>query len=99
MLYEQWWLDENYHYNDIPFIPKNLEAEQITELCVESRREFYSVSSIIKRMFAKSNYSNGFMLRNYLPINWMHRRDVSGRNGYPLGDENYKGRLIKVGEL
>ena len=25
--------------------------------------------------------------------------DVSGRNGYPLGDENFKGELLKVDTL
>lgn len=96
LVYEKWWLDEKYRYNDLPFQPKNLQPEEITTLCVASRRQFYSLRSILKRFFSKANYSNFFMLRNYFPINWMHRYDVDGRNGYPLGDENFKGELIKV---
>jgi hypothetical protein len=37
------------------------------------------------------------MFRNYCPINFMHRADVSNRNGYPLGDENWKGQLLEAG--
>jgi radical SAM superfamily enzyme YgiQ (UPF0313 family) len=94
--YEAWWLDDRYRYNDVPFNPKQLSSEDITRLCVESRREFYSWKSIIKRLGSRSNTSNAFMLRNYLPINHMHRVDVSGRNGYPLGDEAWQGELLEA---
>lgn len=96
LIFEQWWLDDNYRYNDLPFEPKQLAPEDVTRLCVESRRKFYSFGSILKRATARSNRSDGFMLRNYFPINFMHRRDVSSRNGYPLGDENWQGTLLKV---
>ncbi len=94
--FERWWLDENYRYNDLPFTPRQLEPEEVTRLCVESRRKFYSLGSILSRVLSPANYSDGFMLRNYFPINWMHRRDVSSRNGYPLGDETWQGTLLKV---
>lgn len=94
--FKQWWLDDNYRYNDLPFEPKALAPQEITRLCVEARRKFYSIGSIFKRLLSLPNRSDGFMLRNYFPINWMHRRDVSSRNGYPLGDENWQGTLLKV---
>lgn len=96
MLYEKWWLDENYFYNDLPFSPLQLAPSEVTALCVQTRKKFYSFGSIFKRLLSRANSSNMFMLRNFLPINYMHRKDVSGRNGYPLGDENYKGTLIKA---
>ena len=37
-----------------------------------------------------------FMFRNFFPINGMHRGDVSNRNGYPLGDETWKGQLLEA---
>lgn len=94
--FKQWWLDETYRYNDLPFYPKNISPEEVTEGCVASRRKFYSFVSIFKRAFGKANRSDGFMLRNYFPINFMHRNDVSSRNGYPLGDENWTSELVRV---
>lgn len=94
--FKQWWLDASYRYNDLPFYPKNISPEEVTKGCVRARRRFYSFSSIFKRIMAVSNYSDGFMLRNYFPINFMHRNDVSSRNGYPLGDENWTGELVRV---
>ncbi len=97
LLYEKWWLDDNYFYNDLPFTPKQFSPSEVTELCVQARRDFYSFSSIFKRLLSRVNRSNAFMLRNFIPINYMHRKDVSGRNGYPLGDESYTGELVKTG--
>jgi radical SAM superfamily enzyme YgiQ (UPF0313 family) len=94
--FDAWWLDDNYRYNDLPFLPEQLLPEEVTELCVQTRRKFYAWSSILKRGLDRSNRSDAFMLRNYLPINIMHRADVSKRNGYPLGDENWTGSLIEA---
>ncbi len=94
--FDAWWLDEGYRYNDLPFLPARLSPGEVTELCVEARRKFYNWSSILKRGLERTNYSDAFMLRNFLPINIMHRADVSKRNGYPLGDENWTGTLIEA---
>ena len=94
--FNSWWLDDQYRYNDVPFHPEQLAHQDVTRLCVEARRKFYSWGSIIKRGFDKTNRNDSFMFRNYLPINMMHRADVSRRNGYPLGDENWHGILLEA---
>jgi radical SAM superfamily enzyme YgiQ (UPF0313 family) len=94
--FEAWWLDDDYRYNDLPFFPKQLSPEDVTGLCVASRKRFYSWSNILKRGFDQTNRSDFFMFRNYFPINAMHRADVSNRNGYPLGDENWTGTLLEA---
>ncbi len=92
--YDAWWLDERYRYNDVPFKTKLLEPEEITRLCVQSRKRFYSFSSIIKRGISSTNRSDGFMFRNFFSINFMHGNDINKRNGYPLGDEAWSGNLL-----
>ena len=94
--FDAWWLDDEYRYNDVPFNPERLNHDDVTRLCVESRRKFYSWGSILRRGFEKTNRSDGFMFRNFFPINQMHRADVSNRNGYPLGDENWQGSLVEA---
>lgn len=96
LLYENWWLDPAYHYNDLPFRPARLAPEEITAGCVAARRRFYSWSNILRRGFSATNRSDAFMFRNFFPINMMHRSEVSQRNGYPLGDENWTGELLEV---
>jgi len=92
--YDAWWLDPAYRYNELPFVPKGLGHEAITQGCIAARRRFYGWSSILKR--SARNYSDFFMFRNYFPINMMHRGDISLRNGYPLGDETWQGTLLVV---
>ena len=94
--YGAWWLDPQYRYNDVPFWPEQLSPQQLTALCLQARRQFYSWGSIIQRALKAPNRSDPFMLRNFLPINVMHRGDVDARNGYPLGDEAWAGQVLEA---
>ncbi|MDO5623838.1 MAG: radical SAM protein [Pseudomonadota bacterium] len=94
--YDAWWLDARYRYNELPFTPHGLTAQQVTDGCVQARRRFYGWPSIAKRLWR--NLGDGVLGRNFVPINAMHRGEVSQRNGYPLGDEALLGQpLLEVG--
>ena len=92
--FDAWWLDEAYRYNDLPYHPGRLDPAAVTAGCVGARRRFYGWRNIARR--AWRNRHDAFMWRNYLPINLLHRREVSLRNGYPLGDEAWTGPLLEV---
>ncbi|MBL0170920.1 MAG: radical SAM protein [Gemmatimonadaceae bacterium] len=94
LLYESWWLDDQYSYNRIPFQPRGMSPEALQRECLGARREFYSWSSIFRRSADTVNRSNAFMWRNFFPINAMHRGDVSLRDHYPLGDLSWRGTLL-----
>jgi radical SAM superfamily enzyme YgiQ (UPF0313 family) len=94
LLYENWWLDDRYSYNLIPFQPRGMTPELLQRNCLAARREFYSWPSIAQRGFASVNRSNWFMWRNFYLINALHRNDVSLRDHYPLGDEAWQGQLL-----
>ena len=96
LLYENWWLDEGYSYNRIPFQPRGMSPEALQRNCVEARRAFYSWNSIFQRGLAGVNRANWFMWRNFYLINAMHRGDVTMRDHYPLGDESWQGELLKA---
>lgn len=83
--FQAWWLDKDYRYNELPFTPQNLTPAAVTRGCIEARRRFYAWPSILKRSLR--NRSDFFMLRNFFPINALHKNEISLRNGYPLGDE------------
>ena len=96
LLYDAWWLDDQYRYNMIPFRPEKMNPDELARLCVEARRSFYSWSSIMRRAAHRTNYRSPSMLFNFLLINAMHQWDIEGRNGLPLGDEGWRGPLIKA---
>jgi radical SAM superfamily enzyme YgiQ (UPF0313 family) len=94
LLYENWWLDERYSYNRIPFQPRGMTPETLQRNCLEARRKFYSWPSIFQRGFDRVNRHDWFMWRNFYLINALHRNDVSMRDHYPLGDESWQGQLL-----
>ncbi len=96
LLYDAWWLDDQYSYNMIPFAPAHLTPMQLQDECLDARRRFYSWPSIMRRSFDYVNRSDGFMFRNFYLINALHRADVSARDHYPLGDAAWQGTLCKA---
>jgi len=92
--YEAWWRDGTYRYNDLPFTPKGMSAQEVTQGCVEARRRFYGWPSILRR--STHHWRDAFVYRNFFLVNEMHRREISSRNGYPLGDESWQGQLLEV---
>ncbi len=95
LLYDPWWNDDRYRYNMIPFQPARMSPDELADLCVAARREFYSWRSIARRATHRVNFRDPWMLVNFFIINAMHQRDVEGRNGLPLGDASWRGTLIK----
>lgn len=94
--YDAWWLDPRYRYNDVPYRPAGMSAEEIRVLCIKARRDFYSLGSIAKRATHRVHLQDPWMWVHFLAINLMHRRDVDGRDGLPLGDAAWTGDLLEV---
>jgi len=94
--YPSWWLDPAYRYNDVPFHPTRLSHDMVRRGCLSARRRFYGWSAIGNRFLGELRGGDAFMARNHLLINLMHRREVGQRDGFPLGDEGWSGRLLEV---
>jgi len=96
LLHENWWLDDRYHYNDLPFQPQAMAPDDVRRQCIEARTRFYSWKSMFQRAFDPVNRRENFMFRNFFLINGMHRTEVSTRDRFPLGDPNWNGQLLTV---
>jgi len=102
LLYDRWWLDDDYRYNMVPFQPKKMSPEEVQRACVDARASFYSVPSIARRSMDPVNRGSlldaddRFMWRNFFFINSMLRHEVEQRDFFPLGDEAYEGNLLTV---
>jgi len=96
LLYDSWWLDDNYSYNKIPFQPTHLSPQELQRRCVEARREFYGWPSILQRSIDPVNTGGLSMFGNFLLINNMFRREIAQRDFYPLGDTGWRGELLRA---
>ncbi len=99
LLYERWWLDDRYTFNDIAFRPAQMSPEELRARCMQARKEFYSWPSILKRSLNRANRSSFFMFRNYFFLNAQQRLEVGRRDHYPLGDERWKRQLLPAKNL
>jgi radical SAM superfamily enzyme YgiQ (UPF0313 family) len=96
LLFEQWWLDPRYRYNDLPFQPHSLRPEDIREGCIRARQKFYNFFGMLKRGFDPVNRASAFMFSNFFMINAMHRKEISVRDRFPLGDPGWQGSLLQA---
>ncbi len=94
LVYPQWWLSEKYRYGEVPFHPHGLDRLKIQELCHWARRRFYGWNGLARRAAPRWNLRSPFMTWQYFAINLMMGRDVSARDGLPLGDAAWEGKLI-----
>ncbi|MEO8379313.1 MAG: radical SAM protein [Acidobacteriota bacterium] len=98
LLYDKWWLDPDYRYGMVPYVPAGMTAEQVKEGCISARKEFYRLGSIWRRSLDRVNAGSLYMGAKFYMINWLIRREVTERRDYPLGDEAFRGKLLRVGE-
>ena len=96
LTFARWWLDDAYAYNTLPFETGGMPGEEITRLCVETRRRFYGLRAMTKRGFSALNRSEFTMMRAFFIINLLHRREVNKRHLLPFGDPNWRGELLKA---
>lgn len=87
LLYGEWWLDNSYSYNRIPFRPLHMSPERLQQGCLEARSLFYSMKSIWNRSLDRVNRQDFKMWLQFFGINWMIKKEISVRDYYPLGDE------------
>lgn len=86
LLREKWWLDSDYTYGDISFVPKHMSPEELSDGCARARRQFFSLSSAVKRGVA-------LMGRNPDPLTnllfWTQNvrlgKEVEGKLRIPVG--------------
>ena len=98
LLYDKWWLDDNYGFYMVPFQPAHMTPERLERGCIEARAAYYQWGSIWQRGLDSVNRTNPLIWLAFYWINYLFRQEVGLREHYPLGDEAWRGELIKVRE-
>jgi radical SAM superfamily enzyme YgiQ (UPF0313 family) len=81
-----WWLHPHYRFNYAAFQPKNMSAEELTELCFKARATYNSIGSIICRAFdLKTNMRSFYRLGVYLTYSLLFRKEVFKKHGMCFG--------------
>ena len=85
LIYKKRWLSDKYRYGDTAYIPANMTPEDLRQGCLRIRTKFYSVPSILKRLFANKANFTPMNLFVFLLINFISRREIRSKQGQMLG--------------
>jgi radical SAM superfamily enzyme YgiQ (UPF0313 family) len=86
LLYERWWLHDGFSFCDVAFKPKNFTPEQLSNLCLDFRKKFYSYPAIFRRGFnVRGNCNSIFKAMAFYSLNILARKEVEQRQGLLLG--------------
>jgi len=80
-----WWLDPDFRFGEIPFIPKKLTKEELINKSIKLRKDFYKFSSVAKRLKQFFHYNfdpvmSLLILREYFSLS----REIDAKIGIPL---------------
>lgn len=86
LINDPWWLNGGYRFNDVAFNPKNMEPFKLREYCIEARKKYYNIFSILKRLGNFSGNAGSFhKLSTYIYANLLLRNEIAKKDGIPLG--------------
>jgi radical SAM superfamily enzyme YgiQ (UPF0313 family) len=86
LIYDKWWLKNDYRYGDIPYVPKKIEPEDLKNYCADARRKFFSRSNILKRGFASIRRNpNPFISAIFFSQNRALGKEVDRKLNLPVG--------------
>lgn len=87
LLYDgKWWLHEDYRFNYASIVPKNMTADELTEISFDCRRRFNSFRSIVTRALEiHTNMRTPYRFLTYLIYNPLFRKEVFKKQGMRFG--------------
>lgn len=87
LLFDRWWLDDDYRYGDTIFQPKGMTPEELRDGIVRLRHKFNTYGAIAQRMFEpRSNARSLYHLFAFLAINLVTKKEIRNKQGEALGD-------------
>ena len=82
LLYERWWLDENFRYGKACFEPYNMTIEEFEAGILKCKVEYNRHLSIWKRLFdGAANFKHALV---FLAVNYINRKEVYNKKGIKL---------------
>ncbi len=97
LLFERWWLDDDYRYGETIFKPKNMTPNELRDGVIRLRNKFNTYGAIAKRMInPQANARSLYHLFSYLMINLVTRKEIRNKQGQALGDGSSLNLLATV---
>jgi len=85
LLYDKWWLEENYNYGELAFKPKNMSPEELSRLCRTARKEFSRLPVVVSRGISSMSQTSPLMWALFWVMNLRLGEEVDEKINVPIG--------------
>jgi len=82
LLYDKWWLDENFRYGKAAFTPHNMTVKEFEAGILKCKVEYNTHKNIWTRLFdSAANFRHALI---YLAVNYINRKEIYNKKGIKL---------------
>ncbi len=86
LLYDRWWLHDDYRMNEPIFEPKGMSAKELCAATILARKRFNKLGCILHRLIdPKANSRSAMNVFLYLIANLVSRTEIRRKTGHRLG--------------
>ncbi len=85
LLYDKWWLSDDYNYGDLAFRPGNMLPEQLSNLCRLARKEFSRLPVVVSRGISSMRQTSPRMWALFWLMNLRLGEEIDEKINVPLG--------------
>lgn len=85
LLYDKWWLEDNYNYGELAFKPKNMSSQDLSQLCRHTRKEFAGLSTVLRRGINSMKRSSPLMWSLFWAMNLRLGEEIDEKMNVPIG--------------
>ncbi len=85
LIYDKWWLADDYTYGELAFVPKLMPAERLSTMCRQARKEFASFPTVLKRGLHAMQRSSPLMWGVFWAMNLRLGEEIDEKMNVPLG--------------
>lgn len=86
LIYDKWWLADDYNYGELAFNPKRISAEKLSSVCRDARKEFSSVKTVFNRGFASLGRTSPLLWWLFWSMNLRIGGEVDQKMNVPIGE-------------
>jgi len=85
LLYDKWWLEENYNYGELAFKPKNMSPEALSKMCRDARKALAAFKPLMKRGLQAMRHSSPTIWGLFWMVNLSIGGEIDQKMNVPIG--------------
>ncbi len=86
LLYDSWWLQDNYNYGELSFKPKKISPDALSRACLEARREFSRFHNVLPRGLQAMGHASPAIWSLFWGMNLKIGGEVDQKMNIPIGE-------------